>query len=495
MESAICYTGDVTNTSKDNKYNLQYYTDYAEKLVELGSHALAIKDMAGLLTPRAGKLLVTELRKKFPDTPIHVHTHDTAGTGVASMIACADAGADIVDGAIDSMSGLSSQPSLGAIVAALGPERTNLDLASLQVLNQYWESVRHQYLPFEVNQLASAVGSNVYTHEIPGGQYTNLLYQSKQLGMAGRFGEVKKAYAQANALLGDIPKVTPSSKVVGDLAQFMVSMKMSPEDVVRDAELLPLPQSVVDYFQGGLGQPPGGFPEPMRSNVLKGRSLADGRLCYQGRPGAELPEYDFEAAEASLKEAYGAARIDFKDVLSHALYPQVFKDWLAHERLYGAVDKLPTNVFLRPVKVGEEVRFDLGDGKDYYVRLTAIDKYDEQTGTRQVIMEVNGERWFLRMPDTVTPTEAAAGAGVGKVTRREKADPTSKGSIGSPMPGVIVGVNVKEGDVVEEGQTLFKLSAMKMETEIKSPVKGEAKRVLIETGDNVEGDDLLAEVA
>lgn len=492
-EAAICYTGDVTDTSPDNKYNLKYYLDYAKELVEVGAHGLAIKDMAGLLTPRATTLLVSELRKAFPDIPIHLHTHDTAGMGVSSMIAGVAAGADVVDGAIDAMSGLSSQPCLGAIVAALGSEETNLDLDALQFLNQYWEAVRHQYLPFEVSQLSSAVGSNVYMHEIPGGQYTNLLFQSKQLGLDDKFGEVKTAYSVANKLLGDIPKVTPSSKVVGDLAQFLVSMKLSSEELVENAATLSIPTSVVEYFQGALGPPPGGFPEPLRSNVLQGRSLPDGRQCFKGRPGAELPDYDFEQAEIDLKEAYGDARITFRDVLSHALYPDVFKKWMAHERIYGAIDKLPTNVFLRPMKVGEEVLLSIEPGKDYYVRLAAIDEYDPNLGTRAVTLEVNGERWFIRTPDNVTPLKAA-GEGGGALKRKEKVDPTSKCSIGCPMPGVILETYVKEGDEVREGQTLFKLSAMKMETEIKSPLDGTMKRVLCGAGDNVEGDDLLAEL-
>ena len=333
VEAAICYTGDVTKR-ENNKYPLSYYVDYAKELVDMGAHALAIKDMAGLLTPQAATLLVGSLREQFPDVPIHVHSkpltqnithyhertpfqielnqqpssdslppdsptemqilkilndrnaaHDTPGTGVASMLAAAAAGADVVDGAIDAMSGLTSQPSPGAIVGASG-DSTSLNLSALQYLNRYWEDVRALYLPFESGQLSGS--SDVFSHEIPGGQYTNLLFQSKQLGLTGRFAEIKAAYAAANKLLGDIPKVTPSSKVVGDLAQFMVAQRLSPQDVVEQATLLPLPNSVVEYFQGYLGPPPGGFPEPLRSRVLEGRSLPDGRPCFDGRPGAEL---------------------------------------------------------------------------------------------------------------------------------------------------------------------------------------------------------------
>mmetsp|Transcript_8219 Transcript_8219/g.17509 ORF Transcript_8219/g.17509 Transcript_8219/m.17509 type:complete len:1267 (-) Transcript_8219:28-3828(-) len=491
VEAAISYTGDVTNDSPENKYNLNYYLDFADKLVDLGAHCLCIKDMAGLLTPRATTLLVSELRKKFPEIPIHLHTHDTAGMGVASMLAGAQAGADVVDGAIDSMSGLSSQPCLGALVAALG-DKNNVNLDALNVLNDYWESVREQYKPFEVQALSAAIGSNVYKHEIPGGQYTNLLFQSNQLGLSGRFGEVKKAYALANKLLGDIPKVTPSSKTVGDLAQFIVGLKISEEELIENAANLPLPNSVVEYFQGALGPPPGGFPEPFRTNVLKGRPLKDGRPCFEGRPGAELPPYDFETAEKDLKEAYGDQRITFKEVLSHALYPQVFKDYLAFEKEYGTIETLPTHVFLRPMQVGEENLVNLGPGKDYYIRLANIDGFNKDLGTRTVTLEVNGEKWFIRTPDTVTTLESTSGGAAPK--RRAKKDPTDKGSLGSPMPGVIVAVNVEEGDEVEEGQTLFKLSAMKMETELKAQVSGKVTKITVEVNDNVEGDDLLAEI-
>mmetsp|Transcript_17 Transcript_17/g.30 ORF Transcript_17/g.30 Transcript_17/m.30 type:complete len:1213 (+) Transcript_17:326-3964(+) len=493
-EAAICYTGDVTDTSPDNKYNLKYYLDYAAQLVAAGAHGLAVKDMAGLLTPRAATLLVSELRKMFPDVPIHLHTHDTAGMGVASMYAGFEAGADIVDGAIDSMSGLSSQPCLGALVSAFGPKNNNLSLDALQKLNQYWESVRHQYLPFEVSSLSSAVGSNVHRHEIPGGQYTNLLFQSKQLGLSGRFADVKNAYALANELLGDIPKVTPSSKVVGDLAQFLVTTKVTAEEFVEQASTLSIPSSVVEYFQGALGQPPGGFPEPLRTNILKGRSLSNGKTSFEGRPGAELPDYDFEASEHALKEAYGASRIGHKEVLSHALYPKVFKEWMAFEQQYGEIDLLPTHLFFRPLKVGEETLLSMGPGKDYYVRLAAIDDFDEQLGSRAVTLEVNGERWFIRTPDTVTTLPSAGGAEGGAVKRREKADPTSKGSLGAAMPGVLLQSLAKEGDIVEEGQTLFTLSAMKMETEVKAPIAGTIKRILVDCGDSVEADDLMAEI-
>jgi len=404
------------------------------------------------------------------------------------MLAAAAAGADVVDGAIDAMSGLTSQPSLGAIVGASG-DSTSLNLSALQYLNRYWEDVRALYLPFESGQLSGS--SDVFSHEIPGGQYTNLLFQSKQLGLTGRFAEIKAAYAAANKLLGDIPKVTPSSKVVGDLAQFMVAQRLSPQDVVEQATLLPLPNSVVEYFQGYLGPPPGGFPEPLRSRVLEGRSLPDGRPCFDGRPGAELEPYDFDKATGELQAVYGEDRITHKDVLSHALYPDVFKDWLVFENVYGPMDPLPTHVFLRPMKVNDEVSFAVEKGRRVFLKLASISDVEPTSGSRQVTFEANGERWFIRTTDE-TPDSGSSSTAAGGASRREKADPFEKGQISSPMPGVIVDVRTHESENVKEGDTLFVLSAMKMETAIQAPKDGVVQRLLVNTGDNVDGDDLLA---
>mmetsp|Transcript_73816 Transcript_73816/g.210536 ORF Transcript_73816/g.210536 Transcript_73816/m.210536 type:complete len:1260 (+) Transcript_73816:108-3887(+) len=486
VESAICYTGDVTDTSKDNKYGLDYYVDYARQLVDLGTHGLAVKDMAGLLTPKASTMLIGALREAFPDTPIHVHTHDTAGAAVASMLAAAEAGADIVDCAVDSMSGMTSQPSMGAIVASTKgtPLETGMSLSALEVLNEYWEGVRAFYQPFESGQLTGS--SDVYLNEIPGGQYTNLLFQSKQLGLTGRFSEVKKAYKEANLILGDIPKVTPSSKVVGDLAQFMVAQGLSSEEVVAQAESLSLPSSVIDYFQGGLGVPPGGFPEPMRTNTLKGRSLPDGRASYDGRPGAELKDYNLEEAGKLLRDAYGC-RISEQDVLSYAMYPQVFKDYSDHKILYGDMGKLPTNIFLNPMKVGEEVLLELDYGRSFFVRLASIGEVDA-SGARQIVFEVNGERWFIKTTDDKALEDAGGG------TRRPKASPAEPGNVGAPMPGVVVDVRVAIGDQVKEGDVIFALSAMKMEVIIKAPRDGKLGSITVNEGDSVEGDDLLANI-
>jgi len=474
VEAAISYTGDVADASR-GKYTLDYYLQLAADLEKLGVHTLAIKDMAGLLTPRSASLLVGALRKEHPDLPIHVHTHDTAGSGVASMLAAAEAGADVVDVAIDAMSGLTSQPSLGAIVANLkGSELdTGLDPTVITPLNTYWENVRSLYVPFESGQLSTS--SDVYSHEIPGGQYTNLLYQSRQLGLTERWPEIKAMYREANLLLGDIPKVTPSSKVVGDLAQFMVAQGLTPEQLIAQAESLALPDSVVGYFRGDLGVPPGGFPEPLRTNVLAGRGGA-----IEGRPGASLPDFDFDESATTLRDRWGERQIRDVDVLSHALYPKVFDEWQQFMEVYGEVGDLPTNLFLKPMEEGEEVTITLEKGRDVIVKLVSLPPADAD-GIRKVIMELNGERWFVPITDSNVAAD---------VSKREKA--TGPGEVGSPMPGVVVDVKVKIGDVVTEGDQIAVLSAMKMETSIPATKAGTVTRLLVNAGDNVEGDDLLA---
>eukprot|EP00985_Skeletonema_marinoi_P009415 scaffold4390_cov173-Skeletonema_marinoi.AAC.1 len=357
VEGAMSYTGNVADPTK-GKYNLEYYMKLADEFVDMGVHSLAIKDMAGLLTPAAAKMLVGALREQHPNTPIHVHTHDTPGTGIASMIAAAEAGADVVDVAIDAMSGMTSQPSMGALVSMLAgtDADTGIDKSLVGGLNTYWENVRNVYLPFESGQLSGS--SDVYEHEIPGGQYTNLLFQSRQLGLTDKWPEIKRKYAEANMVLGDIPKVTPSSKVVGDLAQFMVAQNLNQQQVEDQAESLAFPESVVQFLRGEIGIPPGGFPEPLRSKVLESRGIE----AVDGRPGATLPDYNFEEAEKLLKEKFGAKFIDDKDVLSHALYPNVFTEWKEFESIYGDVSKLPTDLFLSPMKENDEVEFELNPG-------------------------------------------------------------------------------------------------------------------------------------
>jgi len=479
VEGAMAYTGNVADPTK-GKYNLEYYMKLADEFVAMGVHSLAIKDMAGLLTPAATKLLVGALREQHPDMPIHVHTHDTPGSGVASMLAAAEAGADVVDVATDAMSGMTSQPSMGALVSMLtGTEHdTGIDKELMGPLNTYWENVRNLYLPFESGQLSGS--SDVYENEIPGGQYTNLLFQSRQLGLTDKWPEIKRKYAEANLVLGDIPKVTPSSKVVGDLAQFMVSQNLDQDSVLAQAETLAFPESVVQYLRGEIGVPPGGFPEPLRSKVLASRGLE----AVDGRPGASLPDYDFDEAEKLLKEKYGAKFVNEKDVLSHAMYPNVFSEWKEFEAVYGEVSKLPTDLFLNPLSEGDEVDIELKKGERVIVKLVSIGA-PRDDGTRQVTFEMNGERWFMPVTDQTVIQDADV---------RRKAGVNDPSEIGSPMPGVIVGLKVKEGDIIKEGDPLATLSAMKMETVIPATASGVVKHVAVNVGDKVEGDDLLIEI-
>jgi len=332
--------------------------------------------------------------------------------------------------------------------------------------------VRSLYVPFESGQLSTS--SDVYSHEIPGGQYTNLLYQSRQLGLTEKWPEIKQMYKEANLLLGDIPKVTPSSKVVGDLAQFMVSQNLTPELFIEKADTLALPDSVVGYFRGDLGVPPGGFPEPLRTKVLTGRGEP-----IVGRPGASMADFDLEESATLLRERGGQRKIRDVDVLSHALYPKVFDEWQQYDQVYGEVGLLETSVFLKPMQDGEEITFAFEKGKEVIVKLVSVPPPDVD-GVRQVIMELNGERWFVPITDNTVELGVA---------RREKA--AGPGQVGSPMPGVVVDVKVKKGDEVKEGDQIATLSAMKMETAIPATKSGKVTRLLVNAGDNVEGDDLL----
>ena len=460
---------------------LQMEYSFPKNVQTYTSRVFSISIIYSLLTPAATTMLVGALREQHPDTPIHVHTHDTPGSGVASMLAASEAGADVIDVAIDSMSGLTSQPSMGALVSMLsGSEKdTGIDKTLLGPLNTYWDNVRNLYLPFESGQLSGS--SDVYEHEIPGGQYTNLLYQSRQLGLTDKWPQIKRKYAEANHVLGDIPKVTPSSKVVGDLAQFMVSQDLESQEVVDQAETLAFPESVVQYLRGEIGIPPGGFPEPLRSKVMSSRGIEG----LDGRPGASLPDYDFDEAEILLKEKYGARYITEKDVLSHALYPNVFSEWKEFESIYGEVSKLATDLFLSPLKEGDEVEIELRPrrgGQRVIVKLVSITPPRED-GSRTVTFEVNGERWYMPVTDLNVIQDADV--------RRKASGP---GEVGSPMPGVIVGLKVKEGDVVQEGEALATLSAMKMETVIPATQSGVVKHIAVNVGDKVEGDDLLVEI-
>ena len=443
VEGTICYSGDMLNPKK--KYNLAYYMDLVDKIVKIGTHCLGIKDMAGVLKPRAATILVGTIRKTYPDLPIHVHTHDSAGTGVASMVACAQAGADAVDAASDSMSGMTSQPSIGAILASL--EGTDLDPGlnghNVRALDQYWSQLRLLYSPFEAG--LTGPDPEVYEHEIPGGQLTNLIFQASQLGLGAQWLETKKAYEQANDLLGDIVKVTPTSKVVGDLAQFMVSNKLSPDDVRNKAGELDFPSSVLEFFEGLMGQPYKGFPEPLRSKALRERRKLD------KRPGLTLEPVDLAKIKKNLKEKYGVN--SECDVASYVMYPKVFEDYRKFVDRYGDLSVLPTKYFLSKPTVGEEFHVELEKGKVLILKLLTVGPLSEQTGQREVFYEMNGEVRQVTVDDHKAAVEN---------TSRPKADSGDSSQVGAPMSGVVVELRVHDGSEVKKGDPLAVLSAMKM---------------------------------
>ncbi|KAI8467848.1 MAG: pyruvate carboxylase [Monoraphidium minutum] len=477
-EGTICYTGDLSDPTR-TKYSLDYYLDLAEQLVGHGVHSLGIKDMAGLLKPRAATTLISALRERHPDLVLHVHTHDSAGTGVATQLAAAAAGADMVDAAIDSMSGLTSQPNLGAIVGSLaGTERdTGLDQRHLLRLSNYWESTRELYAPFESNMRYSS--SDVYYHEMPGGQYTNLKFQAASLGLGDSWGKVQSAYAAANRALGDIVKVTPSSKVVGDLAQFMVQNDLDEHSLVDKASELSLPGSVVEFMQGYIGQPPSGFPEPLRSKVLKGKPT------IEGRPGASLPAMNLESLEARLKEKYGPSLIAKRDVLSAALYPKVFEEYMTHVMRYSnLVEKLPTRAFLTPLAEDEDVEIELAKGVGTHIKLKAAGEL-QPSGKREVFFEANG------VPRVVEVADTRSAEALVKKAVREKSDTSVLGSVGAPMAGSVIEVCVKPGQGVHAGQQLVVMSAMKMETAVCAPCAGVVTQVCCDRGDNLDAGDLV----
>lgn len=411
----------------------------------MGAHILGIKDMAGVLKPRAATLLIGAIREKYPDLPIHVHTHDSAGTGVASMVACAQAGADAVDAAIDSMSGMTSQPSIGAILASLeGTDLdTGLDAHQIRSLDAYWAQLRLLYSPFEAG--LTGPDPEVYEHEIPGGQLTNLIFQASQQGLGEQWAQTKKAYEHANDLLGDIVKVTPTSKVVGDLAQFMVSNNLSHDDVLAKAEQLDFPSSVLEFFEGLMGQPYGGFPEPLRSQALRGRRKMD------KRPGLYLEPMDLAKIKSDIKAKWGDATEC--DVASYTMYPKVFDDYKKWTSKYGDLSVLPTRYFLARPEIGEEFHVELEKGKVLILKLLAVGPLSEQTGLREVFYEMNGETRVVSVEDQHAAIENV---------RRPKADPTDTSQVGSPMSGVLVEVRVKDGSDVMKGDPIAVLSAMKM---------------------------------
>jgi pyruvate carboxylase len=450
-EGTMCYSGDMLNPKK--KYNFEYYMELADKIIKMGAHVLGVKDMAGVLKPRAATMLIGALREKYPNVPIHVHTHDSAGTGVASMVACAQAGADAVDCATDSLSGMTSQPSIGAVLASLegGDFDPGLDHHALRLIDSYWAQVRLLYSPFEAG--LTGPDPEVYEHEIPGGQLTNLIFQASQQGLGEKWAQTKKAYEEANDLLGDIVKVTPTSKVVGDLAQFMVSNGLSYDEVLQKAEQLDFPSSVLEFFEGLMGQPYGGFPEPLRTQALRGRRKMD------KRPGLYLEPVDIDAVRKKLKAEWGGA--SETDVASYIMYPKVFEDYKKWTAKYGDLSVLPTRFFLAKPEINEEFHVELERGKVLILKLLAVGPLSEQTGQREVFYEMNGEVRQVSVEDVHAAVENV---------RRPKADANDSSQVGSPMAGVVVEIRVKDGHEVKKGDPIAVLSAMKMVSLLAFPI-------------------------
>jgi len=471
-EAAICYTGDILDPSR-SKYDLAYYVHMAKELEKMGAHILAIKDMAGLCKPYAAELLVQTLKQEV-GLPIHFHTHDTAGTQTGAIIKAAEVGLDIADAAMASMSGGTSQPNLNTLVETLrfGERSTGISADALSELSEYWRGVREFYTPFESPSLPA--GADLYDHEMPGGQYTNLFQQARALGLADRWPDVCRAYADVNRLLGDIVKVTPTSKAVGDMALFMIANDLTPDDVLDSSRELAFPQSVIDLVSGRMGQTPGGFPEEVRDRVLRGEEPID------GRPGESLPAADFAAAAEKLKPVLDRDPLP-REVVSHLLYPKVFGDFAAHTVKYGDTSVLPTPVFLAGLEPGEEIAADIERGKTLIIKFLATGE-PHVDGSRTVFFELNGQPREVSVQDHSMEPE---------LPERPKADPSDPKQVAANMPGMVVVVSVQPGDTVAKGQKLFTLEAMKMQTTITSELSGKVKDVLVKPGMQVDTGDLL----
>ncbi|RIV23220.1 pyruvate carboxylase [Alicyclobacillaceae bacterium I2511] len=475
-EAAICYTGDILNPSR-SKYNLNYYVKLAQELERAGAQVLAIKDMAGLLKPYAATELVKALRNHV-SLPIHLHTHDTSGNGMGTYLKAVEAGVNVVDVAISAMAGGTSQPSWNSLGAAL--ERTDReipdDLGNLQKLTDYWEVVRTYYKAFESGLTTST--ADVYRFEMPGGQYSNLREQAQALGIGNQWEAVKEAYRQANNILGDIVKVTPSSKMVGDFALFMVQNQLTPETLRERINSLDFPASMVDYFMGLMGQPYGGFPDWLQQGVLKGRSpLSD-------RPGVSLPSVDFVGERVKLAERIGEQPRE-EDLLSYALYPQVTLDLFESEAQYSDLSVLDTPTYLYGLTPGEETTLSLEPGKTLIIKLLSIGGVHAD-GTRTVFFELNGQPREIEVLDKTTAGD--------RIVQR-KASPTNPKEIGALMPGTVVSVTVKPGDSVCKGDFLVVTEAMKMEMQVQSTVDGVVQEVCCQPGDSVKPGDLLVVMA
>lgn len=471
-EGAICYTGDLLDPKRD-KYNLAYYVNMAKQLEKRGIHALAIKDMSGLLKPYAAKQLVTALKNEI-SIPIHLHTHDTSGNQVATLLMAAEAGVDIASVAIDSMGAMTSQPSMNSVVAALsGQERdTGIALDRLDQLSQYWADVRQRYQKFETG--IKNPSTDIYRYEMPGGQYSNLKSQAESIGLGHQFEQIKEMYRSVNFMLGDIVKVTPSSKMVGDLAIFMVQNSLTPENIVERSEALTFPDSVVSYFKGMMGQPAWGFPEDLQRIVLKGEQP------ITVRPGELLDPIDFDEAKQSVAAFYPSATD--RSVISWCLYPKVVEDFYKHRQEYGYIANMDSKVFFEGLALGETTQINIADGKTLIIKYLGTGDLNED-GTRPVLFELNG----MRREVLVTDPQAEV-----RTQQSEMADPENKGHIGASIPGMISKINVKVGDPVKTNQVVAIIEAMKMETSVVARIDGKISKLLLTEGTSIKAGELLA---
>ncbi|MEP5384019.1 MAG: pyruvate carboxylase [Shimia thalassica] len=475
-EGTVCYTGDILNPDRA-KYDLKYYVGMAKELEAAGAHVLGLKDMAGLLKPASAKALVTALKEEV-GLPIHFHTHDTSGIAGATILAAADAGVDAVDAAMDAFSGGTSQACLGSIVEALRhtDRDTGLDITAVREISDYWEGVRAQYAAFESGLQAPA--SEVYLHEMPGGQFTNLKAQARSLGLEEKWHDVAQTYADVNQMFGDIVKVTPSSKVVGDMALMMVSQGLTRAEVEDPSHDVAFPDSVIDMMRGNLGQPPGGFPAGILDKVLKGEAP------NTARPGAHLAPVDLEAAHKDLSTQLEGKEVDREDLNGYLMYPKVFLDYMGRHRAYGPVRTLPTRTFFYGMEPGEEITAEIDPGKTLEIRLQAIGETDEN-GEVKVFFELNGQPRVIRVPNRLVKSSTA---------QRPKAEAGNANHIGAPMPGVVATVAVTAGQEVKEGDLLLTIEAMKMETGIHAERDATIKAVHATPGGQIDAKDLLVEL-
>ena len=473
-EAAICYTGDMFDP-KRSKYNLDYYLKLARELKTTGAHIIGIKDMAGVCKPDAAAVLVKAIKRET-GLPLHFHTHDASGIAAASVLAAAEAGADAVDLAMDSFSGLTSQPNLGAVAVALERNKraTGLDPTEIRAFSDYWEAVRFQYAAFESDMRAGS--SEIYLHEMPGGQFTNLKEQARAMGLEGRWHEVAKAYADVNMMFGDVIKVTPSSKIVGDMALSMVAGGLSCEDIEDKDHDIAFPESVVGFFRGDIGQPPGGFPKALQKKVLKRQEAA------QEARGRDHEAGGSEKAEKQAEADVGR-KITDEEFCSYLMYPRVFVDYAKSRALFGPVAVLPTPNYFYGMAPGDEIGVDLEPGKTMMIRSVAIGESDDE-GRVRVFFEVNGQPRVARVNDRQKAATAK---------KHPKAEEGNPAHLAAPMPGMVATLAVKEGQKVKAGDLLMTIEAMKMETAINADRNGTIKSLHISAGAQIDAKDLLLE--